>query len=271
MKLGSDIMLIGAYQFSGSGDPEKNLSKIETGVMQAYHSGVRFLVFHECALNGYPPIEVKINDIDFEKSYRCLQRIRSLAVEYNMYLAVGCITKSDIAGDASNEQCKFLNTIKLISPNGNVLTSYGKRALWGWDMDNFTEGDNSGIFEIEGLKIGLRICFEVRFPEYFRELYKTKADLAVVSFCDISSDENTNRYELIKSHLRTRAVENLLPILSVNNCKRYQTAPTAFFDKDGNVICECNRNEEQLLIYNFEKSENNFGQLGRKYINDKLL
>ena len=59
---------------------------------------------------------------------------------------------------------------------------YDKRALWGWDRDNFTEGQNEGIFEIGGITIGVRICFEIRFPEYFRELYKQRTDLNVVLF-----------------------------------------------------------------------------------------
>lgn len=46
---------------------------------------------------------------------------------------------------------------------------YDKRALWGWDKDNFTPGEGGGIIEYGDIKIGIRICFEVRFPEYFRE------------------------------------------------------------------------------------------------------
>ena len=48
-----------------------------------------------------------------------------------------------------------------------------------------------GIFEIAGISVGVRICFEVRFPEYFRELYARKTDLNVVLFYDVSDVDDT--------------------------------------------------------------------------------
>lgn len=62
---------------------------------------------------------------------------------------------------------------------------YHKRALWGWDKDNFSIGDRDGVFEINGLKVGIRICFEVRFPEFFRELYREQTDLNIILFYDV--------------------------------------------------------------------------------------
>lgn len=255
-------MVIGAYQFSGSGDIDRNFLKIKSAVQQAHSQGVDFLALHECALNGYPPIEVNADEIDFEKTDACLSEIKKLAIEYKINIAVGAVTK---------KSGEVYNSLNIFTKNGDTLPAYDKRALWGWDRDNFTAGNSNGIYLMDGLRIGVRICFEVRFPEYFRELYRQKVDLAVVSFCDISRDENVNRYHLIKSHLQTRAVENVMPILSVNNCAEFQTAPTAFFDKDGYITAECERNIEQLLVYDFSLREDDFGQMGRRYINSELV
>ena len=57
MKMGAE-MRIGLYQFPGSGDMGKNYETIEKAVSQAASQKVRFLAFHECALTGYPPLEV---------------------------------------------------------------------------------------------------------------------------------------------------------------------------------------------------------------------
>ena len=78
-----------------------------------------------------------------------------------MYIIVGTIVK---------EYGKNHNSAVIISPN-KPIAMYHKRALFGWDADNFNSSNNGGIFEVDGLRIGVRICFEVRFPEYFRELY----------------------------------------------------------------------------------------------------
>ena len=53
-------MKIGAFQFAGSGDMEYNFAKISEGIRQAAGADVRFLAFHECALTGYPPLEVSM-------------------------------------------------------------------------------------------------------------------------------------------------------------------------------------------------------------------
>lgn len=78
------------------------------------------------------------------------------------------------------------------------------------------------------------------------------------------------RYDLIKSHIRTRAVENVCHTLSVDTIRPYQTAPTALYDKSGYTLAELDRNKEDLLIYDLKDMELGFGELGRKEISDLL-
>lgn len=177
-----------------------------------------------------------------------------------MYILVGTITK---------EQNKYYNSARLISP-GQTTKDYHKRALWGWDKDNFTIGDKEGIFEIDGIKIGVRICFEVRYPEYFRELYRENTALNIILFYDVADSDDIERYELIKSHIRTRAVENVTDTMSVNSIRPYQAAPTGIFDKSGRIIHELERNRENLLLYDFENTADDFGEKGRRSISDIL-
>ena len=111
----------------------------------------------------------------------------------------------------------------------------------------------------------------MRFPEYFRELYARKTDLNVVLFYDVSDVDDTGRYDLIKGHLQTRAVENVSTIVSVDSIHPYQTAPTAVFGKSGQILKECTRNQPELLIYDFEKTEDDFGETGRRTISDTFF
>ena len=96
--------------------------------------------------------------------------------------------------------------------------------MLGWDRDNFYPGNQTGVFEVDGIKIGIRICFEIRFPEYYRELYRENTDLNIVMFYDKSDNNDIARYDLIKAHIRTRAVENVCHTLAVNTAGPYQTA-----------------------------------------------
>lgn len=93
----------------------------------------------------------------------------------------------------------------------------------------------------------------------------------LANFATSNSYDDIDRYELIKSHIRTRAVENVTHTLSVNTICSYQTAPTALYDKSGNVLNELIRNEENLLVYDLKIKKSLFGEQGREEISDWLI
>lgn len=256
-------MKIGVYQFKGSSDLSDNHEAIKRGIIKAAEAKVRLLVFQECAASGYPPVETpEIGKLDFHQLNLYLEEIRILAKKFDIYIALGTIR---------NQEGKHYNSLFIINPEGQIAGTYDKRALWGWDTDNFSRGSKSGIYEIDNIKVGFRICFEVRFPEYFRELFKEGVQLCFVSFCDVSDQDFTPRYEIIKAHLITRAVENVMTVASVNSISNYQTAPTAVIDSNGFVICEAPKNCEHLLVYEYEAPPVDFGARGRIVNSNQLL
>ena len=255
-------MKIGILQFSVSRNISENLNKICNAIIEASLNGTQLLVTQECALCGYPPLEIpSINMIEFEMLEKCVSKITELARKNNIHIALGLIRKV-------NSKC--INSIAFIAPDG-IRGYYDKRALWGWDKENFTSGTTSGpIFDVNGTKFGVRICFEIRFPEYFRELYREEIDFILISFCDISKNKNIERLKIIESHLITRAIENAKTVISVNSTTFHQTAPTCVIDPDGRKLIEAINDKEDLIYYEFEKTEENFGRKGRCYYNNIL-
>ena len=168
------------------------------------------------------------------------------------------------------ERGVYYNGLVFLSPDYKAYAPYYKRGFWGWDRDNFTAGKNEGIYPVDDLRIGARLCFEVRFPEYFRELFRAGTGLNIVAFADTAGEDDLERYELIKSHLRKRAVENVCPVLSVNDISPFQTAPTAYFDENGRIAAELPENRENLLIHDFNLSALSLGAQGRKAISKQL-
>jgi len=248
-------MKIAAFQFGSTENIDHNFDAIKRATKEAFQNKVRLLVFHECALSGYPPLETPdINRIDFDKLSAYTLEIQHLAKKYNMYIVLGTIIKTDN---------QYYNSTLLIDPHGEIIGRYDKKALWGYDIDNFAEGKLPGIYEIDGIKVGFRICYEIRFPEYFRELLQSKVELCIVTFSDTSKEDLTSRYETIKAHLLTRAVENVMTIVSVNSISKFQTAPTAVFDINGNILKEAPKNEEFLLIYDYHTPEIRYMEKGR--------
>ena len=253
-------MRLAAYQFGVTGDIKHNMETIGKAVELAAEKKAELIVFPECAVTGYPSRDIdKAENIDNAAVENALKALQGLSDKFGISIIVGTVVFEE----------KYYNRAYLFTPGQKVLW-YGKRALYGWDAENFTPGTETGIFRIGGLNIGVRICFEVRFPEYFRELYRAHTDLDIVLFYDVADTDDTERYNLIKSHLLTRAVENVTPFLSVNATSPFQTAPTCVINASGKVLAEHERNVEGLLIYDFEKTEPNFGEKGRILYSDML-
>ena len=254
-------MRLAAYQFAVCGDLKKNTEKIKEAIEKAAAEKTDFIAFPECALSGYPPTDIASSkDFDFKALPAVLNELQELSDKHNITVLIGSIAFDE----------KYVNRAFLIAPKRDIR-HYDKRALYGYDSDNFERGNTDGIFEINGLKVGVRICFEVRFPEYFREAYKAGTDLNVVIFYAVSDFDDTEKYDVMRSHLISRAAENVTPILSVDAITPYQSCPTAFINASGRVLSEAKRNSEELLFYDFEKSELNFGEIGRKRESDRLL
>lgn len=252
-------MRVGAYQFAVTGNADNNFLIIKDAIRQADEQNIELLVFPECALTGYPPRDFRdIAEVDFDRLNILYDEIQKLSDTCNMCILIGTITR-----------CKksFYNSALIFIPNKKIQI-YNKRALWGWDKDNFIVGNDSGIVAFQDWKIGIRICYEIRFPEFFRELYKEHTDINIVLFNDVSESDNIVRYDMIKSHIMTRAVENVTYTLTANTSLPFQTAPTILFDRSGRVLQEVKRNEAGLLVYDMIKQELDFGELGRKEISD---
>ncbi|MEW6755743.1 MAG: carbon-nitrogen hydrolase family protein [Candidatus Latescibacterota bacterium] len=201
---------------------------------------------------GYPPVERdSVGSIDTGAQREALDRVAGLAQEHSMFMAVGLVT-IDEAG-ARNSLC-------LLPPDGRARQVYDKRALWGWDVGNYRPGEADGICDVDGVRVGLRICYEARFPEYFRELFRERIDLALVALCHVGS---AVRREVYRSHLVSRTSENAMYVLSANSTSRAQLAPTCLIDPDGELVGECQTGAEELLTGTIRLGEPGFSRKGR--------
>ena len=78
---------------------------------------------------------------------------------------------------------KLYNTCPVFDRNGKMLTHYNKSHLFSYYGDNEGEivnvGKNPVIVNIDGVRTGLSICYDIRFPELYRAYAKKGVDLMV--------------------------------------------------------------------------------------------
>lgn len=118
----------------------------------------------------------------------------------------------------SATQERFYNTSVLLDPRGQVLASYRKIHLFDINIPGvvFTEsecvlpGDSPVVAEVLGLRLGLSICYDLRFPELYRELSRRGANVLCVPAAFTLHTGKDHWFPL----LRARAIENQCYVLA---------------------------------------------------------
>jgi len=104
-----------------------------------------------------------------------------LAKRHGIYLIGGSIPEED--------QSKMYNTSFVFDPNGELIARHRKSRLFDVDIENgprfmesdfFTAGEDVTLVDTEYGRIGISICFELRFPELFSEMNRAGAHIVFV-------------------------------------------------------------------------------------------
>jgi (R)-amidase len=131
---------------------------------------------------------------------------------------VGAITRlarehstATIFGAPERTSLGIANSAICVDRHGDVTGSYRKTHLFGGERDAFVAGDELLIVDLEGVRVGIMICFDVEFPEVARSLAKAGADLLVTISANM--DPFGRDHDVFAT---ARALENGIPHLYVN-------------------------------------------------------
>jgi deaminated glutathione amidase len=199
-------MKIAAIQIESKLDPRFNLAKIEAYMLQAMKDGVKavFLpeVFYSMS-NGLTPTPYLV-----EENNDHYKEIQKLSIKYKMYLLGGSV--------ATLVDGKVLNRSYNFSPEGDELGRYDKMHLFSCDLSKhpsstvidegkvYTAGTKPLIIDVEGWKLGVSICFDLRFPELFRWYSSQGANALTISSAFTVPTGKAHWHTLV----RARAIEN---------------------------------------------------------------
>ena len=173
-------MRVGFYQFRPKfGDINANVNKVIAALEDA---DAELIVLPELPFSGYyfQSVEEVIELSETVENSNSIKRLCELAAKRSMYL---------VTGFTEHAEDKYYNSAVLIGPEG-VLHTYRKAHLFNEEKKYFAPGDTPfSIQEINGVKIGIMVCFDWAFPEVTRSLAIQGAEIIchpsnlVLSFC----------------------------------------------------------------------------------------
>ncbi len=164
------------------------------------HAGTDLFVFPELFLGGYSTSGVE--DLAFDLDGPEVGEMARLAREGDAAVVFGLHERVP-GGVANSALC--------VDRRGNLAGCYRKTHLFGEEREAFVAGDELLVVDLDGIRVGLMICFDVEFPEVARSLALAGADLLVTISANMDPFGRDHDVFVI-----ARALENGLAHLYVN-------------------------------------------------------
>lgn len=223
---------------------EANLKRVEAYLKLLAEQGTDLFLLPEMSLTGFSMETGRTKETDKET----VKRTEELAKRYGVAIGVGWVKDA-------GKLCE--NHYSIVSPEGELL-DYAKLHpfSYGGETGYFQGGDALPICEYKGFRLGVQICYDLRFPEPF-QILSSQVDLIVVP-----ANWPEPRREPWSCLLKARAIENMVYLAGVNCAGpmggQYYSGDSALHGPDGrtweprelSLSGSCPR--EQVLLYEIE-------------------
>jgi predicted amidohydrolase len=217
---------VATCQFPVSGDVAANADWISKQMREAAAQNADIVHFPECALSGYAGVDLKsFEDFPWTQQRDKLESILALARELHVWVVLG-------AAHRLSENHQPHNSLYLISPEGKIVDRYDKRFCTGGDLKYYSPGDHFVTFEVNGVRCGLLICYDIRFPELYRQYCKRGVRLMFHSFYNARQKEGSIHPKIMPPTGQAHAGINNM-FISMNNSCAPRSWESLFITPDG--------------------------------------
>lgn len=180
-----EVMKIAIAQISSKSDKLENLALVEDYVARAAKQGAELVVFPEATMRGFGTERLDTCAETAEGAF--VQRLRALAQQHHIAIVAGVFFTADLQQQEDKEIQRVANVAVAVLPDAvsdATLITYHK--IHTFDAFGFRESDTVRpgkqlvTFEFGGITFGLAICYDVRFPELFRQLALQGAQVIIL-------------------------------------------------------------------------------------------
>jgi predicted amidohydrolase len=212
-------LTVACLAFAASADVAANARRIRAAIDEAASAGARVLLTPECALSGYPGA---VRDGFADLSPCALaehEDVLALAAERRRLLLV--------LGTAGQTPDGWTNDALCCGAVSAVR--HRKRALTPGDRRHFTPGRSPTTLTLDGWRLAVSICYEVRFPELWDDC---DGQLAIAHMAGGDPDPGT-KAEVVPALYAARAAEWAAPLALANTATPDRWLDSGLWDARG--------------------------------------
>lgn len=233
-------------QMRSTTDVAENGAVAETMIREAVAGGASYVLTPEMTNILVRDRRALLSAISSEEEDPTLARFRHLASELGIWIQAGSLA---IRVDKET----IANRGFLIAPDGAIRARYDKIHMFDVDLANgeswresntYRPGEASVVVELPWLKLGMAICYDVRFPQVFRSQARAGAGLLTVPAAFTRQTGEAHWHVL----LRARAIENGAFVMAAAQGGHHADGRDTFghsmiIDPWGNIIAEAKHDE----------------------------
>jgi predicted amidohydrolase len=233
--------IVGCVQVSPTDDRESNISKAAEGIETAVSKGASLIVLPEYVSFLHASGGAMRSSGLPEDQDPALVAFRDLARQKGVWILVG-----SLAVAAPDE--KLANRSFLLSDSGAVVARYDKIHMFDATLPNgrvirestsYIPGCHAVVADTPWARLGMSICYDVRFPLLYRALSQAGAQVLVVPSAFTKATGKLHWRTL----LQARAVENGCYVVAAATCGQHPRGHETFghsmiIDPNGQVIVE---------------------------------
>jgi predicted amidohydrolase len=241
-----DIRIAAAIFNSIVNQPQNNLERMVPLIKQAKQQGADLICFPELNVTGYStraPIEDAAESIPGPIS----RRLQQMAQEFQIVILAGLAEK----GNSGRIYASHL----VVTPQ-EISGIYRKVHIAPPELGTFTAGNAIPVFQIQGVNLGIQLCYDVHFPELATRMALDGADIV---FMPHASPRGTPSQKLTSwlRHLTARAFDNGVFIIACNqngdNQKGLQFPGLAvMIDPSGEIIKKDTSGKDGFVVANLK-------------------
>ncbi len=254
MKKKSDLKAA-CIQLSAGADWKNNWKQTEKQILRAARAGADLIVLPENFIARVS--ENEIYAIARDVVPQILRLLRSFSKKHGVFIAAGSVPEL-LNRPAGRKNSLIANTCYVFSPKGKTLSKYRKMHLFDINIPGLRvkesrsvyAGKKPGIFKARGIGVGIGICYDLRFPEYFRILSQRGAEVLVIP-ANFTAQTGKTAWEVL---LRARAIENQCYVVAAGQCGRHPASGilsygnSMILDPLGKVIKRASFSKPAVLI-----------------------